>query len=249
MATTVAAKPVITTRGAYDRAFFSGMAIIMACAVFTGFARTYYLSAYFGTHATTSGRPFSTLIRVHAALFTTWVLLFLVQTSLVAARRVAIHRLLGVAVAVLAAAMIVVGTATAIDGTRHGAAPPGLDPLSFLAIPIGDMVVFTVLIAAALTLRRNKEAHKRLMLLAYAAILVAAVARIPRLLAAGPLWFFGLTFFTVLALAITYDVVTRRRVHPAYIWGGGLLILSVPARLAISTTQTWHHLAQKLIAN
>ncbi|PYX40267.1 MAG: hypothetical protein DMG81_06820 [Acidobacteria bacterium] len=249
MATTVAAKPVLTTRGAHDHAFFSGMAIIMACAVFTGFARTYYLSAYFGTHATTSGRPFSTIVRVHAALFTTWVLLFLVQTSLVAARRVAVHRRLGVSVAVLAAAMIVVGTATAVDGARHGAAPPGLDPLSFLVIPLGDMVVFTVLIAAALTLRRNKEAHKRLMLLAFTAILVAAVARFPGMVAAGPLWFFGLTFLTVLALVMTYDLVTRRRVHPAYVWGGGLLILSVPARLAISTTHAWHHLAQKLIGS
>src|SRR6478672_4795956 len=132
MATTVAATPVSTTTGAYDRVFYSGMAIMMACAVFTGFARTYYLSAYFGTNATTSGRPFSTIVRVHAALFTAWVLLFLVQTSLVASRRLAVHRRLGVAVAALAAAMIVVGTATAIDLARHGGAPPGVDPLAFL---------------------------------------------------------------------------------------------------------------------
>jgi len=57
--------------------FYSGMAIAMAVTVFIGFARTYYLSAYFGTHGTIGGGPFSTIIRVHAMLFTTWVLLFL----------------------------------------------------------------------------------------------------------------------------------------------------------------------------
>jgi hypothetical protein len=177
------------------------------------------------------------------------VILFIVQTALVAARRVAVHRRLGAAVAALAVVMIVVGTGTAIDLARHGGAPPGVPPLAFLVVPLGDMTVFAVLIAAALALRRNKEAHKRLMLLAYTSILVAAVARFPGLLAGGPLWFFGLTFLTVLALVITYDLVTRRRVHPAYIWGGALLLVSVPVRLAISTTQAWHRLAEKLIGS
>lgn len=49
--------------GAYDRMFYSGMAMVMAATVFIGFARTYYLSAYFGTHGTIGGRPFSTLLR------------------------------------------------------------------------------------------------------------------------------------------------------------------------------------------
>jgi len=233
--------------GAYDRIFYSGMAIAMAVTVFIGFARTYYLSAYFGTHGTIGGGAFSTIIRVHAMLFTTWVLLFLAQTSLVATHRVAIHRRLGVAVGVVAAIMIVVGTATALDLARRGGAPHGLDPLAFLAIPLSDMVVFSVLIATALFLRRKKEAHKRLMLLAYTAILVAAVARFPGVRPLGPLWFFGLTFLPILAFAITYDLVTRRRVHPAYLWGGALLILSVPVRLMISSTPTWHRLAEMFV--
>jgi hypothetical protein len=233
--------------GAYDRMFYSGMAIAMAVTVFIGFARTYYLSAYFGTHGTIGGRPFSTIIRVHAMLFTTWVLLFTTQTLLVATHRVAIHRRLGVAVGVVAAMMIVVGTATARDLARSGGAPPGIDPLAFLAIPLGDMAVFSVLIATALYLRRKKEAHKRLMLLAFTAILAAAVARFPSVLPLGPLWFFGLTFLPILAFGITYDLVTRRRVHPAYLWGGALLILSVPVRLMISSTPSWHRLAEMFV--
>ncbi|HMK20861.1 MAG TPA: hypothetical protein VK466_00920 [Terriglobales bacterium] len=64
------------------------------------------------------------------------------------------------------------------------------------------------------------------------------MARFPGALPLGPLWLFGLTFLPVLLLGTTYDLITRRRVHAAYIWGGALLILSVPVRLAISTTQS-----------
>lgn len=240
-------RPVILPVGSYDRAYYSGMAIAMALAVFIGFARTYYLSAHFGTTTTFSGGPFSPIVRAHAALFTTWVVLFLVQTSLIAAHRVAVHRRLGIAISVLAAAMIVVGTATAIASARRGGGPPGADPLSFLAIPLGDIALFTVLITSALLLRRKKEAHKRLMLLAYTAILAAAVARIPGVLPLGPLGFYGLTFLPVLLLGVTYDWVTRRRVHPAYLWGGALLVASVPLRLMISATSGWHRLAEMLV--
>jgi asparagine N-glycosylation enzyme membrane subunit Stt3 len=109
------------------------------------------------------------------------------------------------------------------------------------------MTVFLAIIATALFLRHKREAHKRLMLLAYTAILVAAVARFPGVLPLGPFWFYGLTFLPILASCITCDLVTRRRVHPAYLWGGALLILSVPVRLIISTTQAWHRLAAILV--
>jgi len=186
-------------------------------------------------------------VRLHAALFTTWVLLFLVQTSLVATHRVAVHRRLGVAGAVLAGLMIIAGTAIALELARRGGGPPGISPEQFLAIPLGDMAGFGVLVGCALWRRRNKEAHKRLMLLAYAAILVAAVARFPGVLPLGPLAFYGFTFVPVLAVALIYDWVTRGRVHPVYLWGGAALIVSVPLRLMLSATPAWHHLAQALI--
>ena len=127
-----------------------------------------------------------------------------------------------------------------------GGSPQGIDPLSFLAFPLGDIGMFGLMLSAAIALRRDREAHKRLMLLAYASILVAAVGRFPGMLPRGPLWFFGLTFLPSLALGISYDFVSRRRVHPAYIWGGALLILSVPVRIMISTTQVWHSFAERL---
>jgi uncharacterized membrane protein YhaH (DUF805 family) len=233
--------------GPYDRAFYSGMAIAMAIVVFVGFGPTFYLRSLFGAPVTISGAAtLSPLAQFHGAVFTCWVLLFIIQTALVANHRVAVHRRLGVAGGVLAVVMVTVGTMTAIKAAARGSAPPGADALGFLIIPFGDMVLFTILAGAALALRRNKEAHKRLMLLAYIAILVAGVARWPGVIQFGPPLFFGLTFI-FLVLAVVYDFWSRRRIHAAYIWGGALLVASVPLRLMLSGTQAWRAIAQFLV--
>jgi hypothetical protein len=234
------------SRGAYDRAFYSGMAIAMAAAVFAGFAPTFYLRAWFGAPPTVTGATtLSPLAQLHGALFTGWVLLFIVQTTLVASHRTRVHQRLGIAGGVLAAAMVVVGVSTAIAAAKRGAAPPGADALAFLSVPLVDMVLFAAFVGAALWNRRRPDTHKRLMLLAYISIIAAAVARFPGLLPYGPLAFFGLAFVFLL-VAIVYDLRSRRRVHPTYAWGGALLVLSVPLRLMMSGTEAWRQFAQLL---
>jgi hypothetical protein len=232
--------------GAYDRLFYGGMAISMAVTVFAGFASTYYLRFFNGgPSATLTGGPFTTLVHVHGALFTAWVLLFVVQTALVASRRVATHRRLGVAGAGLAAAMVVTGTYLAIATAARGSAPPGFDPLAFLFIPLFDMILFALFVTAAIRLRRDKQAHKRLMLLAYVSIIVAAIGRLPGVLALGPPGFFGLALLFVVA-GVIYDLLSRRNVHKVYLWGAALLVASIPVRVAISGTQAWRSLAELL---
>lgn len=163
------------------------MATALGLTVVAGFASTYYLRFFTdGPRATLTGGPFTPLVHVHGVLFTAWVLLFIVQTALVASRRVAMHRRLGIAGAVLAAAMVVAGTFIAIASAARGSAPAGVDPLAFLVIPLFDMILFATFITAALARRRDREAHKRLMLLAYISIVVAAVARLPGVCHWGP---------------------------------------------------------------
>ena len=241
-----APQPSARSVGAYDRLFYGGMAVALALTVFAGFAPTYYGRILAGgPKATLTGGPFTALVHLHGALFTSWVLLFMVQTALVSSRRVAVHRRLGVAGGVLAAAMVVAGTSIAIATAARGSAPPGMDPKAFLIIPLFDMILFTIFVTTALAKRRDKETHKRLMLLAYISIIVAAVARLPGVLALGPPGFFGLSFLFVVAAGI-YDFVSRRRVHRVYLWGGALILVSVPVRLAISSTGAWRSVAELL---
>jgi hypothetical protein len=143
------------------------------------------------------------------------VLLFAAQTTLVAARRTDLHRRLGVAGAVLAGMLLVLGTTTAILRVRGGSAPiPGVSGLAFLAVPLFDMVVFAILAGSGLALRRRRETHKRLMTLATVALMSAPLARIPWVFRAGPPAFFGLTDLFIVAMLV-YDLTTRRRAHPA----------------------------------
>ncbi|MFL5542577.1 MAG: hypothetical protein ACJ8J0_26560 [Longimicrobiaceae bacterium] len=223
-----------------DHVFYSGMAFAVAALVVVGFSPTFFLRSYFG------GPELTPLRIAHGSAFTAWVALFVVQTLLVATRRTPVHRRLGVAGAVLAVAMVGLGVALAISAARAGRAPPGQEPRAFLAIPLFDLATFAPLVAAAIWFRGRPETHKRLMLLATLSILGAAAGRLPPAAVYGPLFFFGVVDVLVLAGPV-YDLATRRRVHPAYVWGGLLIILSQPLRLVLSGTAAWLAFAGMLI--
>lgn len=222
----------LTTRRR-GRLFYVGLSVVIATTVFAGFARTYFLRSFSGLP------PLMPLLHLHGIVFTSWIVLLLTQTTLVATNRVAVHRRLGIAGGVIALLMVVVGTTTAIIRAKQGAAPTGVPPLVFLAIPLFDMLVFSILVGAGFKFRRQPDVHKRLMMLATISILAAAIARLPfGILQAGPPAFFGLTDLFVVA-CIVYDLIARRRPHRATVWGGLIIVLSQPLRLMISGTGAW----------
>lgn len=224
---------------ARDRRFYTGMALAILLTVFVGFAPSFYLKALFGAPGVSGAPILSPLMHVHGLVFTTWIVLFLVQTRLVAGRRLALHRRLGYGAAGLAVVMIVLGIQAAVDAARRGATPPGgPPPLVFMIVPFADMVIFAALVGAGVWFRNRAETHKRLMLVSTIAILTAAIARWPGVLAGGPLVYFALTDLFVV-VGMVYDRMTRGRVHPAYWWGGGLLLASQAGRLALSGTNAW----------
>jgi hypothetical protein len=57
--------------------------------------------------------------------------------------------------------------------------------------------------------------------------MAAAAARLPGVFSYGPFAFFGIAFL-FLATAIAYDYGSRGSIHRAYLWGGAVLIVSVP---------------------
>jgi hypothetical protein len=213
-----------------EHAFYLGMALAVLLVVFAGFARTYYLRPWFTAGAL---RP---LLHLHGIVFSSWVALLLAQVALVAGGRTGLHRRLGVAGAVLATSMVLIGATTAIIRAGEGFSPPGgPPPLVFLVIPFGDMVVFAGLVGAGLAFRRRADTHKRLMLLATISLLAAPIARLPfGVLEAGPPAFFGLT-----DLLLVYDLVTRGRIHPATGWGALVIVASQPLRLLLGGSGAW----------
>jgi hypothetical protein len=219
----------------HERLFYTGMSLAFVITVFAGFSRTYFLRPYF------DARPLIPLLHLHGFVFTSWLALFLTQTTLVTARRTDIHRRLGIAGAVIATLMVVIGSSTAIIRAKVIDVPPGSpSALVFLTIPLGDMLIFGIMVGAAFYFRRRPEVHKRLMLLATISILPAAVARLPFafIQQVGPLAFFGLSDLFIVPLLL-YDFFTRGRPHRATILGASLLVISHPLRLLIGNTHAW----------
>lgn len=217
-----------------ERVFYTGMAVAILITVFAGFSRTFYLRPFFQT------QRLIPLLIFHGVVFSSWIVLFVTQTSLVAAGRTRTHMRLGVAGGVVAGLMLVIGTVTAIVRAKGPSPIPGVNPLSFLTIPLGDMLVFAILVSSAFYFRRKPDIHKRLMLLSTIGILPAAVARLPFdfIQSTGPLAFFGLADLFIVP-CLTYDLVTRGRPHRATVLGGALIIVSHPLRLIIGSTHAW----------
>jgi hypothetical protein len=238
MAVSVPASATVARRS--EHLFFGAMSAVILAVVFVGFMRTFYMPGAFGRAAPDDLRV------VHGTVFTAWVILFAVQTSLIARGRGRVHRALGWVGAALAATMIVLGYTLAIEAAREGHAPLGLSPLAFLIIPIFDMLVFGTLVAAAVLLRRRSAAHKRLMLLATLSILAAPLARVTGTPGAGgPLFFFGVADLLILA-GVVYDRRTRGAVHGAYKWGGTFVVVSQVARLALAQSPLWLAIARAI---
>lgn len=229
---------VLVSAAQAERRFYTGSAIVALAVVLIGFGRTY-------SGRLSVGPPMSGLVQVHAALFVGWMLFFVSQTSLIAARRTPTHRQLGWVGATLAAAMTVVGSITAIAAARRGHGPEAFGgPLAFLAISLGDLLIFAVCVTAAVVWRRQPVVHKRLMLLGTIAGLVpAAIGRLP--LITGRMQLIVLVLF--LAAGPVFDRLTRGRMHPVGLWGGILAFASFPLRIALGQTSAWKSFAAWLV--
>jgi hypothetical protein len=219
--------------------FFRVAALAALAVVLFGFAPSFYLKFLFH-----NPKPLTLLMVTHGVVMTAWFALFIVQAQLVAAGRTHLHRRLGVFGAGLALAVVLLGTTVAIVGARLGHSP-GPPPPVFLAIPLTDMVVFAILVGAALWFRRRSDFHKRLMLLGCVSPLTAAIARMP-------FWQGNIVanFSTTLAFAlacVAWDTWRQRRLHPAFAWGFALIAVSWPFRLWLSGTAGWLAFADWLL--
>lgn len=208
--------------------------------------------------------PFPPLLHLHAVLMASFLMLLLAQTTLVALGRNALHAWLGRAAYVLVPALVLVGfllvptmyhqvsdaLATAPQGAR---APlqqllPLLDNIMLLQLRVG--VLFPLLLAVGLRARtRNAGFHKRMMVLASAVPLGAAIDRMQWLPTTFPATPVSTDFYILAAVApmLLWDVLRNRRLHNAYlVW----LAVTVPSALVVYRlwdTPWWHATARGLM--
>ena len=210
------------------------MVVILLITAFAGFAPTYYFAGL------TSAKLPAPVVHVHAVLQSTWMLLLLVQMVLVSAKRVPLHRQLGIAGFLLAAAMVVVAEMV-VANQLHRLASQGDYRLSYSMIPQGEVFNFAILAGSAFALRRNPAAHKRLIVLATVAMMPAAIVRIPVELIEQWLRWEVLAFVVALA---AYDIWSIRRIHAATLIGAALISAYLFGAWPIGQTAAWHAVAR-----
>jgi len=235
--------PILSKRRS-ERLFVIGLMLIVSAVIFAGFARTYYLNAFFAR------RSLTVALHLHGFLFSAWFVLLFVQIALVAKRRIDLHRRVGYVGALLAVSMVIVGILVSLHAARYGspAIPPGMSIAKFLVVPLFEVVVFGSLAGAGLYYRTKPEIHRRLMILSTLGILTAGLVRIPldfiRNRDIKTIFLMGDIFALIF---IAHDTITHKRLHPACLFGGLLIVLSVPFRFTIDDTQIWQNLTTWLV--
>jgi hypothetical protein len=217
-----------------DHRFYYAISIALACVVFAGFARTYYLKAWY------DAPQLSLLLHLHGAVMTLWYALFIVQVRFVERGRVAVHRRLGMAGVVLAGLVAILGTIVPIGVAKRALLihPDSFAVLFRLAFQLfGIVLVFVILVSLALYLRHRPDYHKRLMVLAMLSVLGPAVTRLPVPFLANhdiPITI-AINALCVL-ICVAVDTLRNRRFHISFGWGASVALgsLFLAARLAHS---------------
>ncbi|WP_372781801.1 hypothetical protein [Phenylobacterium sp.] len=232
---------------AWDRNFFLLYAGLIWFGILAGFGPEIL------KHAQGHAKPFPLIVHFHAAAFMGWLALFTGQILLIRTRRWTAHRTLGFAMIGLAAIMAVLGPATALIANHAKIGTPQYDP-GFLSIQFTDIVAFLGLAGAAITFRNTAAIHKRLILLSTIYISDAGFGR----------WIYSLgmtgsdlpSFWGSLYLGPTllvagvgaYDLITRRRLHPAYLVGLVWIAAMQVTALSLYFSPAWKAAAGRLVA-
>ena len=196
---------------------------------------------------------FPAMVHIHGLVFVSWLVLLTVQILLIRSRRIKLHMTLGLLGAMLAGAMIVVGPITAVVADYWHYGTKDYDP-AFLAIQWGDIAVFAPLAIAAILLRENPSAHKRLILLATIFISDAGFARWlgdDFKFAGNGMWGQYLQLYVfdgvLVAMLGIYDYATRRRLHPVFVIGAFYGVAMDIAICWLYVMPGWKPVAEKLI--
>lgn len=196
--------------------------------------------------------PVNGLVCGHAVLMSAWLALYTTQSWLAATGRLSPHRRLGLAAITIAPGVVITGYLVTVAMVRRGydlsgdLSLGGASALDQAVFQFGALVIFSLLITAALVARRRPHVHKRLMTLAVTQTLTAPLAhlvghfQLPGLVM--PAW--GIA--AVVALLV-YDRRVLGRVHPASLWVGvGLVVLNNLQFAVIGPSAAWRELMASL---
>lgn len=227
----------------FDRYFYRLMSLLVVVPVAYGFSFTV------GKNLIHPAIPRPRILYLHAAVFTGWLLFFILQTALVGARKVRWHRRVGWFGAALGVALVGVGLSTAVLMGRFNAAVlHATDVEPTLIVPLFDMACFSCAFGLGVWWRKRTDRHRRLMLIATCVLTAAGFGRFPEWLLPPYLFYGGVDLLILCGVA--RDVVVDRRVHPVYLVALPALIVgqTLVTLTALNSPAAWLRIAHAILS-
>jgi hypothetical protein len=228
------------SRKSLDRFFYLGMALLVAAVVIFGFSHT------IGGNLLHPDTPRPWILPIHAIVFSSWVALFITQSALVRASKVALHRSLGIFGAALGGILPFLGVTTALV-MQHWHDQREVANDAGLSLPFNDMLTFSIAFGLAICWRSRPEFHRRLMLIATCCLTGAAFARFPESMVPGNAFYACVDL--LILLGILRDLVVTRRVHAVYRYGlpGMMAGQAVAQYLMLTTPPLWLTMTHRIM--
>lgn len=211
-----------------DLRFFRTCITVMAVILVSGFI------VQLATGRSSFSSPI--VVHIHAVVFMGWVVIFVTQAWLAAAKATSLHRLLGTLAVFWACMMLVIGTLTTVEAVRGGRVPFFFQPQHFLLADPATLLGFGVLLAAAVTLRRRQDWHTRLQVGAFVMLLGPGLGRLLPMPLLAPYAFeiaAGLPVI-ILIVGMLRDLRAHKRIHPAWLFSSGVLLAVLIAARVIA---------------
>jgi hypothetical protein len=229
-------------RGELGQYFYLFMSLLIVAVIVYGFSFTV------GKNLLHPAIPRPWMLYLHATVFSSWLVFFVLQSTLVRSRKVQWHRRLGLFGVALGTLIPMVGVSTAVVmGRFNTGSLHAMDAESSLVVPLFDMVCFTSTFPLAVYWRKRPELHRRLMLVATCALTAAGFGRFPDRILPGYLFYVGVDLLILLGVA--RDLIVNRTVHRVYLFALPLFILgqTIVTYIAYHNVPFWLRIAHAII--
>ncbi len=240
----------MANRSMADRYYYLSASLLFVALTAVGFSAFLLRGKESGEHPIPEHTK--AYVIAHGVALLTWILLFPMQSFLVASKRVQTHKALGWFAVAVAAIVVILGTCVALTSVRdhpngHAA---GLTYPQFLLPMLTEMVAFAVFVALGVAYRKRPKVHAPFMMLSTLSIISGSTFRIPATyIVFGKLGWTGLFGCPALiaAILLVAKCAIDRRVNWTFAAGGVALYSTYFVIMHVAHGPTWTHIAANIV--
>jgi hypothetical protein len=231
-----------------DRLFYLIAACLMLIFTAGGF-RNFYLHGRAPSGEVTT--QIFALVTAHGVAMFAWVILFLVQSTLIQTGRRKLHLVIGPLGVALAGAIVILGSAAAALSVHYN--PRLYDhlggPKSFLATMLIQMLSFGTFVFLGWFYRRQPAIHRPMMLLATVVMQSGALSRFPyigHLSHFAPLYVWSAVLIFGAFLFVLQAAISKSTNRP-YLLGYSAIVVACFLSVAVGNSALWDRLAATIV--